>query len=277
MRLQGKVAVVTGASRGAGRGIALALGQEGATVYVTGRSAAGGPTTGNRPETIDETAALVRERGGVAIPVRVDHTNDEEVKALFERVKEEQGKLDILVNNAWGGNELEIRGEPFWELSTKHWDNMFEGGVRNHILSSRHAVPLMIAQQGGLIVHTSFDDNGKYTGHFYYDLAKNAINRMAVGMAHDLRPHGVTVLTVSPGWMRTELVLEDLAKKGETEKMVELTESCEYVGRAICAVAADPDRFAMTGTVQKAGELAKKYGFTDVDGRYIPPFVIPEG
>jgi len=276
MNLQGKVAVVTGASRGAGRGIALALGEQGATVYVTGRSTAAGARTEDRPETIEETAAMVSARGGVGIPVRVDHTDEQEVEALFARVQKEQGKLDLLVNNAWGGNELPIAIQPFWELPTKHWENMFHAGVRCGILSSKYGVPLMLPAGRGMIIHTSWYDQGKYTGHFYYDLAKNALNRMAFGMGTELKRYGITALALSPGWMRTERVVESVQTEEERQQMLEQTETTEYVGRAVCALAADPDPLRMSGTVQLVGELAEHYGFTDVDGRVIPPFVVPD-
>jgi len=276
MNLQGKVAVVTGASRGAGRGIALALGEQGATVYVTGRSTAAGARTEDRPETIEETAAMVGARGGVGIPVRVDHTDEQEVKALFARVQKEQGRLDLLVNNAWGGNELPIAIQPFWELTTKHWENMFHAGVRCGILASKYGVPLMLPAGRGLIIHTTSYDQGKYIGHFYYDLAKNALNRMAFGMGAELKRHGITVLALSPGWMRTERVLESVKNEEERQQMLEQTETTEYIGRAVCALASDPDPMRMSGSIQMVGELAEIYGFTDVDGRVIPPFVIPD-
>ncbi|MBA4493964.1 SDR family NAD(P)-dependent oxidoreductase [Paenactinomyces guangxiensis] len=272
MRLKDKIAVVTGSSRGAGRGIALALGQEGAVVYVTGRSTRAGTRTENRPETIEETAELVTSRGGTGIPVRVDHTVDEEVRALFERIQNEQGHLDLVVNNAWGGNELPIVSAPFWELSMDHWRNMFTAGVRSHIVTSKYAAPLMISQKQGLIIHTSFYDNGKYNGHLFYDLAKNAMNRLAFSMAKDLRSHNVAVIALSPGWMRTERVMESM---GRDEKALQITESTEYIGRAVCAVASDPRHMDLSGTIQLVGDLAKKYDFTDTDGRYIPPFRIP--
>jgi NAD(P)-dependent dehydrogenase (short-subunit alcohol dehydrogenase family) len=277
MRLKDKIAVITGASRGAGRGIALALGQEGATVYVTGRSIRKGYKTENRSETIEDTAEQVTQRGGRGIPVQVDHTQDSEVQALFDRVIKEQGRLDILVNNAWGGNELSIDVMPFWELPLNHWENMFHSGVRNNIVTSKYAVPLMLSEKKGVIFHTTFYHLGKYNGHFYYDLAKNAMNRMAFSMAEELRPHGITVLALSPGWMRTERVLEFLESVKTEEERASLwqqTESTEYVGRAVCAIASDPEMMSLSGTIQLVGDVAKKYHFTDIDGRYIPPFEI---
>nr|WP_245302681.1 SDR family NAD(P)-dependent oxidoreductase [Symbiobacterium terraclitae] len=273
--LAGKVAVVTGASRGAGRGIAMELGAAGATVYVTGRSTRSGPRTLDRPETVEETAELVSALGGQGIPVRVDHTVDAEVEALFRRVADEQGRLDILVNNIWGGHDRLWPQGSFWESPEIPWDTMFVAGVRAHIVASKHAIPLMLRQGSGLIVTTTFSDQGKYTGDFWYDLAKNALNRLAFAMAQELKPHSVASVGVSPGFMRTEIVL---ATEGATEETwrefpgLARTETPRYVGRAVVALATDPNVMARTGQILTAGELAREYRFTDVDGRYIPPF-----
>lgn len=265
--LKGKVAIVTGASRGAGRGIAIALGEAAATVYVTGRSVRGQPTTEGLPGTIDDTAAAITQRGGIGIPIFCDHTIDAEIESLFARVKREQGSLDLLVNNVWGGNETPIQTLPFWEQSLRHWEEMFLAGVRAHIVASQYAAKLMLPQRQGLIVNTTFWDGDRYTGHFFYDLAKNTLNRMAFGMAQDLRPHGITAIALSPGWLRTERVEaacdpQDLA----------LTESVFYIGRAIVALATDPAIHAKTGQTLRVAELAQHYGFTDVDGRQPGPF-----
>ncbi len=275
--VQGKIAVVTGASRGAGRGIALELGAAGATVYVTGRSRRGGPTTMNRPETIDDLADAITAMGGVGIPVQVDHTDDAQVEALFQRVRAEQGRLDLLVNNVWGGNEEEIGSKPFWEEEMSNWERMFVAGMRAHVAASRYAVPLMLEQGRGLIINTSFYDRGRYTGTFWYDLAKNGICRAAFGMAQQLRPHGIAAVAVSPGFMRTELVLAHFGATEETWRSfpdLARTETPRYVGRAVVALAADPQIMAKTGQSLRAGDLAQEYGFTDVDGRYVPPFEI---
>lgn len=285
-QLKGRVAVVTGASRGAGKGIALALGAAGATVYVTGRSTrntvrADHPDWGAWPGTIDETAEAVTEQGGIGIPVRCDHTADTDVEALFVRVKEEQGRLDVLVNNAWGGHDGgAITPRPFWELSLDNWQHMFTGGVRAGIVSSYYALPLMLRQGHGLIINIGFWDHDKYTGSFWYDLAKNACNRVAFGLAHDVRDHGIAAVALSPGWMRTELVLAhfgtDDAHWVEHEALHQ-TESVTYVGRAVVALASDPDVLEKSGRALRVGDLAREYGFTDVDGRQPPPFELGGG
>jgi NAD(P)-dependent dehydrogenase (short-subunit alcohol dehydrogenase family) len=269
--LRGRVAVVTGASRGVGKGIALALGEAGATVYVTGRSEAGGTTEG-LPGTVADTADAVTQRGGRGIGVRCDHTADAEVEALFARVKNEQGRLDLLVNNAWGGYEQfdwARFSAPFWEQPLRHWAGMFEAGVRAHLAATRSAVPLMLPAGRGLIVHTTAWDRDKYLGNLFYDLAKAAVNRMAFGMAGELRPRGVAVVALAPGFVGTERVLAAFAGAGRAPPNLE---SPEYAGRAVVALAADGDVMAKSGGVLTVGQLAVEYGFTDVDGRQLPPF-----
>lgn len=271
--LRERVAVVTGASRGIGKGIALALGGAGATVYVTGRSDADGTTEG-LPGTVRETADVVTQRGGHGVPVRCDHAVDAEVEALFARVKEEQGRLDLLVNNVWGGyerNDWSRFGAPFWEQPLRHWSGMFETGVRAHLVASRLAVPLMLPNQRGLIVHTTAWDRDKYLGNLFYDLAKNAVSRMAFGMARELEPHHVAVVALAPGFVGTERVLAAFAGAGRVPGNLE---SPEYIGRAVVALAGDANVMARSGRVLTAGELAAEYGFTDVDGRQWPPFRI---
>lgn len=270
--LRGCVTVVTGASRGAGRAIALVLGAAGATVYATGRSTRTAGTTENLPGTIDETAEGVTARGGTGIPVRIDYTVDAEVKALFDRVRAEQGRLDLLVNNAWGGYERydgRTFDAPFWEQPLSRWDAMFTAGVRTHFLASRFAAPLMIEQGSGLIVGTVAWAFGAYTGNLYYDTAKAAVIRMVFGMAEELRPHGITAVAVAPGFMRTERVL---AAHAAEPFDLGLTETPEYLGRAISALAADPRVHEKSGQQLTVGDLAREYGFTDVDGRQPPPF-----
>lgn len=293
--LRGRVAVVTGASRGAGRGIALELGAAGATVYVTGRSTRAEPARGyerileesgmeSLPGTVDDTADEVTRLGGTGIPARVDHTREDEVRALFERVEREQGRVDLLVNNAWGGHEafsVSSLGAPFWEQALDQWEAMFDRGVRNHLVASRIAAPILIRQGRGLIVTTSYWDRGNYLrGNLFYDVAKAAMNRLAFAMAEELRPHGVASLAVSPGWMRTEFVLAS-QKTDEAHwrdfPQFARTESPRYVGRAVAALAADPEVMRKSGGIHRVGDLAVEYGFTDVDGRLVPPFELGEG
>lgn len=288
-KLQECIAVVTGASRGAGRGCAVELGAAGATVYVTGRSRRGQPAPGygqiqslsnltRVPGSIDETAEEVTRAGGCGIAVACDHTDEAQVRALFDRVLHERGRLDLLVNNAWGGHETfdGVFQAPFWERPMVHWDAMFDRGVRNHLLSSRAAAPMLVRQGRGLIVTTTFWDRDRFMqGNLFYDLAKAAMTRLAFGMAQELRPHGVSSVAVSPGWMRTEFVLAGHhTDEDHWHERPELarTESPRYLGRAIAALASDPNVSALSGQVLRVGDLAQSHGFTDIDGRVIPPF-----
>jgi NAD(P)-dependent dehydrogenase (short-subunit alcohol dehydrogenase family) len=267
--LRGTVAVVTGASRGVGKGIALALGDAGATVYVTGRSEEGRTTEG-LPGTVCDTADAVTQRGGHRVPVRCDHTADAEVKALFARVTQEQGRLDLLVNNVWGGYEQfdwSHFGAPFWQQPLGHWSGMFECGVRAHLAASGLAVPLMLANRRGLIVHTTAWDRDKYLGNLFYDVAKAAVNRMALSMARELQAHHVAVVALAPGFVGTERVRAAFAAAGRAPANLESPE-------AVVALAADADVMAKSGRVLTVGQLAAEYGFTDVDGRQWPPLQI---
>jgi NAD(P)-dependent dehydrogenase (short-subunit alcohol dehydrogenase family) len=269
--LRGKVAVVTGASRGVGKGIALALGEAGATVYVTGRSEAGGTTEG-LPGTIGETADAVTQRGGRGIALRCDHTNDAEVEGLFARVAQEHGRLDLLVNNVWGGYEqfdFARFGAPFWEQPMRQWPGMFDAGVRAHLAASRLAAPLMIPNRAGLIVHTTAWDRDKYLGNLFYDLAKAAVNRMAFGMARELQSQNVAVVALAPGFVGTERVLGAFARAGRAPPPN--LESPQYAGRAVVALAGDANVLAKSGRVLTVGDLAAEYGFTDTDGVRRPP------
>jgi len=283
------IAVVTGASRGAGRGIAMELGAAGATVYVTGRSTRAQPadTYGQLlalsdlpavPGSIDDTADEVTRMGGRGIAVRCDHTHEDDVKALFAQVEREAGRIDLLVNNAWGGHETftGVFDAPFWEHPLANWDSMFDRGVRNHLVASRSAAPLMVRQKHGLIVTTTFWDRGRYMkGNLFYDLAKASMTRLAFGMAEELKPHGVASVAVSPGWMRTEFVLAghktDEAHWQERPALAS-TESPRYLGRAVAALAGDPQVMKKTGEVLRVADLAKAYGFTDIDGRQVKAF-----
>jgi NAD(P)-dependent dehydrogenase (short-subunit alcohol dehydrogenase family) len=286
LKLAGRVAVVTGSSRGAGRAIARELGRLGATVFVTGRSSSKhGTATEGLPGTIEQTAAEVRELGGVGIPVRVDHTVESEVRALFERVAGEAERLDILVNNAWGGYE-QYDGPgfdlPFWEQPLdKRWNGMFVAGLRAMFVSNRWAAPLLLrtAQTHGApsrpltVVNTVAWAHDVYLGNLYYDVVKSAIIRMSFGMATELRSRHIAVVAVAPGFMRTERVMAEHAKSpfdlGSTESPV-------YVGRAVAALASDPQLMADSGKLLTAGDVARRYGFTDEDGRQPEAFRIPD-
>ena len=206
--LRNRVAVVAGATRGAGRGIARMLGAAGATVYCTGRSVRGRPTTHGRPETIEETAALVTAEGGRGTAVRTDHTVESEVEKLFARVCAEAGRLDVLVNDIWGGDALTEWGRPFWELTITQGQQMLERAVHSHIITSQHGAPLMIERDAGLIVEVTDGDTLAYRGNLFYDLAKNAVIRLAHAIAADLHAHRVTALAITPGFVRSEAVLD---------------------------------------------------------------------
>ena len=278
--MQPLIALVTGSSRGAGRAIALELGSIGATVYVTGRSVRGGPATDNVPGTIDETGAEVTERGGHGIPVRCDHTSDADVEALFERIQKDQGRLDLLVNNVWGGYEhpdcRPLTIAPFWEQSLQQWDRMFTAGVRAHLTASRLAVPLMLPQRRGLIVSTTANLRAlPYMKNLFYDLAKNAVSHLVWAMAQELREHGIAAAAVAPGFMRTERIVEAFTRAGAAAALDGPggpKETPAYLGRAIVALTSDPRVIEKTGQLLEVGQLAQEYGFTDVDGSQPPPF-----
>ncbi len=273
--LTAKVALVAGSTRGAGRGIACMLGEAGATVYCTGRSTRESPCiTGyfaGRPETIDETAEMVTSRGGVGIPVRVDHLDEAQVKALVRRIRRDHDRLDILVNDISEGDVHEWK--PFWKLSLARSFAMFQNGVYSHIITSRHAVPLMIKHGCGLIVEIGDGDTLDYRGNLFYDLVKVTVSRIAYGMAEELYKHGVAVVAITPGFMRTESMLDhfgvsesnwrDGAKKDRTFLA---SETPFFVGRAVAALAADPEVLKKSGGLYSSWGLSREYGFTDIDG-----------
>ncbi|HKF17160.1 MAG TPA: SDR family NAD(P)-dependent oxidoreductase [Candidatus Dormibacteraeota bacterium] len=276
--LRGTVAIVTGASRGAGRAIAAVLGETGATVYVTGRSVRGAATTEGLPGTIEHTAEEVGRRGGVEIPVRCDHTVDEDVERLVARVRREHRHLDVLVNNAWGGYEahdLATFNAPFWLQPRTRWEAMFTAGVRAHLVMSQVAIPLLLGRsergRPGLVASTIAWAFGRPLGNLFYDVAKAALVRMAYVMAEELRPHRVAAVAIAPGFMRTERVL---AAHAAEPFDLSVTESPEYLGRALAALAGDPELMRRSGQVLTAGDLARAYGFTDVDGRQPAAFRI---
>ncbi|WP_150270996.1 SDR family NAD(P)-dependent oxidoreductase [Paenibacillus tepidiphilus] len=277
--LQGKVALVTGGSRGAGRGIALELAKAGAYVYITGRSS-GIPEAGQRPETVDTVVEVIRQLGGKGRAIRCDHNVDEDTQKAVAIIEAEHGQLDILVNNAWGGNTLPIDLKPMWEQPPQHWDYMFQGGVRAQLMTNYYAIPLLLRSgSGGVIIHTTYWDHYKYIGNFFYDLSKNALVRMAYGLSVELAADGIAVIALSPGWMRTELVLESLQTDEEHwQEVAELknSESTAYIGKAVVHLAADPGIMEMTGVPQQVARLAEHYGFTDVDGRRVPVFEVQD-
>lgn len=275
--LTGKIALVTGASRGVGKGIAQGLGEAGATVYVTGRTTEEGRASVDLPGTIQQTAEEVTRLGGVGIAAPCDHTRDEEVEQVVRRIQEEQGRLDILVNNVWGGYEQFNDGTEFWNekgfwtVPLSRWDKSFQAGVRAHYVASALAAPLMIAQGSGLIVNVSFfaaqrDDRG-----VIYGVAKAADDRMAACMAHELREHHVAVVSLYPGLVRTEGVMKAAAFFDLSN-----SESPQFLGRAVAALAADARAIEKTGRVLVAAELALEYGFTDVDGKQPRPLTLAE-
>jgi NAD(P)-dependent dehydrogenase (short-subunit alcohol dehydrogenase family) len=272
--------LVTGASRGAGRAIAAVLGEHGATVVVTGRSVRGQPTTDNLPGTIEESAEEVTRRGGQGIALRCDHADEADVRALFQKIRDEQGRLDILVNNAWGGYEGE-RPMPayFWQAPLRLWDAMFERGLKAHLFATYFAIPLMIETSSphGLIVSTIAWDHDKYIGNFY-DVAKHSIVRLLWGLAKELRQHRIATVALAPGFMRTERVMSHANGETDWRKIpwLENSESPEYLGRAVAALAGDARLMRRSGKAFHVGELAPEYGFTDTDGRQVAPFIIRE-
>lgn len=284
--LQGKIAVVAGATRGAGRGIACMLGEAGAAVYCTGRSTRldrshASASTGadspfdndRRPETIEETAEMVSAYGGEAIPVRADHSQPEQVRALFERIRAEQGRLDILVNDVWGGDVLAEWGVPFWELSLDMGFQMIERAVYTHIITSRYGVPLMVERKAGLIVEITDGESGQYRGNLFYDFVKASVIRLAYAMSEELRPHGVTSLALTPGFLRSEAMLEHFGVTeanwrdgAQKDPHFIASETPFFVGRAVAALAADPEVEKKSGLAFSSWGLARQYGFTDIDG-----------
>lgn len=254
------VAVVTGAARGVGRGIALVLGEAGATVYVTDRESRDRRYS-ELPGTVEDTAEQVTARGGTGIPVVVDHADDDAVAALFDRVHREQRGLDLLVANACNGNALPFASAEFWKLPLAHWQNMMEIGVRSHLVSAWYAAPLLI-QRRGLLVMTGYTAPGEevIANHVFYDLAMTSVSRLACTLAHDLRPHGVTALAISPGFTRTEAIVAAFDGAAPPD-----TDSVEFPGRAVRALLADADVARHAGRTIPVAELAREYGFTDVE------------
>ncbi|MDF2959964.1 MAG: short-chain dehydrogenase [Paenibacillus sp.] len=273
--LTGKIAVVAGGTRGAGRGIAVMLGEAGATVYVTGRSVRGNPSRMGRKETIEETAEMVTARGGIGIPVRVDHTVEAEVKGLFERVKQEQmGSLDILVNDVWGGDSLMEWGKAFWEQSLADGLLMQQLAVQSHMITSYYGAPLMVERKQGLIIEITDGFDYRYRGNLYYSLAKISAIHLAASMAEELREHQVTALSLSPGFLRSEAMLDHFGVTEanwqdavKTDPHFIMSETPFYIGKAVAALASDPEVSKKAGQIVTTWNLSDEYGFHDVDGR----------
>jgi NAD(P)-dependent dehydrogenase (short-subunit alcohol dehydrogenase family) len=276
--LAGKVALVAGATRGAGRGTAVALGEAGATVYCTGRTTRARRSEYDRPETIEETAELVQAAGGVGVAVEVDHLDAAQVQALVERIDAEQGRLDVLVNDIWGAEKLAEWNTPVWEHDLDGGLRMLRLAIDTHLITSHFALALLIRRPGGLVVEMT-DGTLQYNATRYrlsafYDLAKTAVIRLAFSQAHELAPHNCTAVALTPGWMRSEMMLEHY---GVTEAnwrdatagsphFVAISETPRFVGRAVAALAADPEVHRHNGASLSSGGLAREYGFTDLDG-----------
>jgi len=275
--LHGKIALVAGATRGAGRGIAMELGAAGATVYVTGRTTRAARSEYNRPETIEETAELVTKAGGRGIAVQVDHLIPEQVQALVSQIEDEQGRLDILVNDIWGAEYLVEWNVPIWEHSLEKGLRILRLAIDSHLITNHYALPLLIKNKHGLVVEMT-DGTAEYNKTHYrlsmfYDQAKTAINRMAWALAEELKPYQCTAVSLTPGWMRSEIMLEHYKVTEENwrdatveESHFVISESTRYVGRAVAALAGDAQVGRFSGQSLSSGELARIYGFTDIDG-----------
>jgi NAD(P)-dependent dehydrogenase (short-subunit alcohol dehydrogenase family) len=276
MTLDGRVALVAGATRGAGRGIAVQLGDAGATVYVTGRSTRDGRSEMNRPETIEETADLVTAAGGRGIAVQVDHLVPDEVQALVARIRRDHSRLDVLVNDVWGATRMEWN-KAVWESSLDYGLRTLRLAIDTHAITSHFALPLLIETPGGLVVEVT-DGTAEYNAahyrvSFFYDLAKAAVQRMAFALAHELRPHGATAVALTPGWLRSEAMLDaygvseaNWRDATKVQPHFAISETPVFVGRAVAALAQDPDVARWNGQSLSSGQLAQVYGFTDVDG-----------
>jgi NAD(P)-dependent dehydrogenase (short-subunit alcohol dehydrogenase family) len=278
MTMSGKVALVTGATRGAGRGTAVALGEAGATVYCTGRTTGTKRSEYDRPETIEETAELVDAAGGQGIAVEVDHLQPAQVEALVQRIEAEQGRLDVLVNDIWGGEKLAQWNTPVWEHDLDGGLRMLRLAIDTHLITSHFALALLVRRPGGLVVEMT-DGTLEYNAANYrlstfYDLAKTAVIRLAFAQGKELAPHGCIAVALTPGWIRSEMMLDNY---GVTEAnwrdgaatnphFAAISESPRFVGRAVAALAADPDLQRRNGGSFSSGGLAREYGFTDLDG-----------
>jgi len=275
--LHGKIALVAGGTRGAGRGIAVELGAAGATVYITGRTTRAERSEYNRPETIEETAELVTKAGGRGIAIQTDHLIFEQVQALIGRIEQEQGRLDILVNDIWGAENLVEWSAPVWEHSLEKGLRMLRLAIDSHLITSHFALPLLIKNKNGLIIEmtdgTTEYNLRNYRAPMFYDQAKTSITRMAWALAQEVQPYQCTAIALTPGWMRSEIMLEHFMVSeenwqdaAEKEPHFLISESPRFVGRAVAALAKDPGAMRFNGQSLSSGELAQIYGFTDIDG-----------
>ncbi|MDQ3742447.1 MAG: SDR family oxidoreductase [Actinomycetota bacterium] len=269
-----RVALVAGGTRGAGRGIAVELGAAGATVYVTGRTTRAARSPMNRPETIEETAELVDAAGGRGIAVRVDHADPEQVARLVARIDEEQsGRLDVLVNDVWGGDPLANWSVPFWEHSLDDGLALLRQAVETHVITSHHAVPLMVRRGSGLVVEITDGVAEDYRGSLFYDLAKASVIRLAKAQGAELAKHGVTAVALTPGFLRSEAMLDHFGVTAETwrdaakkDRHFLQSETPHFVGRAVAALAGDAQVDRWNGQALSSWQLAREYDFDDVDG-----------
>ncbi len=270
--LRDKIALVAGATRGAGRGIACMLGEAGATVYCTGRSTKNNPSSMNRPENIEESAQLVDQWGGKGIAVKVDHTEEEEVSRLMERIKRDHGKLDILVNDVWGGDHLTEWGKRFWELDLEKGYTMIQRAIYSHLITSKHALPL-IQDNTGVVIEITDGDHYGYRGNLFYDLVKTSIIRIAFIMAKELKKKGISAVAVTPGFLRSEAMLDHFGvtadnwqQGAEKDPNFIASETPFFVGRCIAALCADTKLEMKNGKVFSSWDLAEEYQINDIDG-----------
>jgi NAD(P)-dependent dehydrogenase (short-subunit alcohol dehydrogenase family) len=277
MMLEGKIALVTGATRGAGRGIAIELGAAGAFVYCTGRSTRAQRSEMDRPETIEETVELIEREGGRGVAVQVDHLEAPQVEALVSRIEREQGRLDVLVNDIWGGDKFIEWSTPVWQHSLERGLHMLRNAIDTHVITNHFALPLLIRNPGGLVVEmtdgTAEYNSENYRVSLFYDLAKTSVVRMAWALAQEIGPHQCTALALSPGWLRSEQMLDNygVAESNWRDAIAKqphfvITETPRYVGRAVAHLAADPEVARWNGQSLSSGQLARIYNFTDTDG-----------
>ncbi len=268
------VALVAGATRGAGRAIAIELASAGLKVYVTGRSTRDVRSNMNRPETIEETAQMITARGGRAVAIQVDHTRVDQVAKLVQQIeRDNDGRIDLLINDVWGGDPFTVWGKPFWEQDLQIGLSMLNNAVTSHLITSHAVVPLMVRRGQGLVIEITDGVTDNWRGSFFYDLAKAAVNRLALGQAAELKPHGITALALSPGFLRSEAMLDHFGVSESNwrdaipkNQDFAVSETPYFIGRAVVALAQDPHVSARAGEVLATWNLAREYGFTDVDG-----------